>query len=50
LSGLGLIYLRLGDIDNAIEAYQDLQRVFPASPAAERYIPMLKNKLGLKDL
>ena len=50
LSGLGLIYLRLDDIDKAIEAYQGLQRVFPASPEAERYIPILRNKLGLTDL
>ncbi|MDG1936762.1 MAG: tetratricopeptide repeat protein [Paracoccaceae bacterium] len=50
LSGLGLIYLRLGEIDNAMEAYKSLQSVFPASPEVEHYIPMLRKKLGLTDL
>lgn len=50
LSGLGLIYLRMGQIDNAMEAYKNLRSVFPASPEVERYIPILRKKLGLTDL
>ena len=50
LSGLGLIYLRFGQISNAMDTYKNLQSVFPSSPEVERYMPMLRQKLGLKDL
>ena len=50
ISGLGMIYMHLGELDNALQAYRDLQRVFPASPEAQRYIPVLKRQLGLSDL
>lgn len=50
LSGLGQIFLRLGQISDAMETYKNLQSVFPASPEVKRYIPMLRKKLGLTDL
>lgn len=50
LSGLGLIYLRLGQLENALEAYKKLQSVFPASPEVARYMPLLRKRLGLTDL
>ena len=50
LSGLGLIHLRLGQIENAMETYKNLQSVFPLSPEVKRYFPILKQKLGLRDL
>ena len=50
LSGLGLIYLRLDEIDNSMDVYTNLQSIFPASPEAELYIPILRKKLGLTDL
>ena len=50
ISGLGLIYLRLGALEDALESYKSLQSVFPASPEAQRYIPLIRKKLGLSDL
>ena len=50
LSGLGMIYLRLGQIDEAMETYENLRIIFPASPEVQRYLPMLRKKLGLTNL
>jgi Flp pilus assembly protein TadD len=50
ISGLGMINLRLGDLNAALNAYKRLQRIFPASPEARQYIPILHEKLNLMDL
>ena len=50
ISGLGMINLRLGDLSAALNAYKNLQRIFPASPEASQYIPILRKKLNLMDL
>ena len=50
ISGLGMINLRLGNLKGALNSYKDLQRIFPASPEARRYIPVLRKKLNLLDL
>ena len=50
ISGLGLIYLRLGALEDALATYKSLQRVFPASPEPRRYIPLIRKELGLNDL
>ena len=50
ISGLGMINLRLGDLNAALNAYKNLQRIFPASPEAQQYIPILREKLNLMDL
>lgn len=50
LSGLALIYIKLGEIEKAITTYEKLRTIFPASPEPERYIPLLRKKLGLTDL
>ena len=49
ISGLGMIYAS-GGARQRSASLQDLQRVFPASPEAQRYIPVLKRQLGLSDL
>ena len=48
--GLAMINLRLGDLNAALTAYKRLQRIFPASPEARQYIPILREKLNLMDL
>ena len=50
ISGLGMINLRLGQLEEAMQSYETLQRVFPASPEAQRYIPIIRKKLGITDL
>ena len=50
ISGLGMINLRLGDLKGAMQSYETLRRVFPASPEAERYLPIIRQELGLTDL
>lgn len=50
ISGLGLIYLHLGALEDALETYKSLQSVFPASPEAQRFIPLIRKNLGLSDL
>ena len=50
LSGLGLIFLKLGQFENALATYKRLQSVFPASPEVGRYMPILRKKLSLTDL
>ena len=50
ISGLGMINLRLGELDKAMQSYEYLRRVFPASPEAERYIPIIRKELGRTDL
>lgn len=50
ISGLGLIYMRLGDLEGALDAYQNLKEVFPASPEVEQLIPMIHKKLKLNEL
>ena len=50
ISGLGMINLRLGQLEKAMQSYEKLRRVFPASPEAERYIPIIRKELGITDL
>ena len=50
ISGLGMINLRLGRLKEAMKSYETLRRVFPASPEAERYIPIIRKELGMTDL
>lgn len=50
ISGLGMINLRLGNLNAALNAYKNLQRIFPASPEAKQYISILREKLNLMDL
>ena len=50
ISGLGMIYMHLGDFEAAINTYRKLESVFPASPEARRYLPILKKRLGRADL
>ena len=50
ISGLGLIYLRLGALEDALASYETLQSVFPASPEAQLYIPLIRKELGLSYL
>ena len=50
ISGLGMINLRLGKLEKAMQSYEKLRRIFPASPEAERYIPIIRKELGITDL
>ena len=50
ISGLGMINLRLGQLEKAMQSYEKLRRVFPASPEAERYILIIRKELGITDL
>ena len=50
ISGLGMISLRLGQLEEAMQSYETLRIVFPASPEAERYIPIIRKELGITDL
>ena len=50
LSGLGMIYLRLGDPESALKAYEDLLNIFPSSADAIQKIISLKDYLGINTL
>ena len=50
LSGLGMIYLRLGDPERALKAYEDLVNIFPSNSDAAQKIITLKNYLGINTL
>ena len=50
LSGLGMIYLRLGDPENALKAYEDLLHIFPSNADAIQKIISLKDYLGINTL
>ena len=50
ISGLGMINLHLGQLEKAMQSYEKLRRVFPASPEAERYILIIRKELGITDL
>ena len=50
LSGLGMIYLRLGAPENALKAYEDLLDVFPSNVDAIQKIITLKDYLGINSL
>ena len=50
LSGLGMIYLRLGDPKRALKAYEDLVHIFPSNVDAIQKIISLKDYLGINTL
>ena len=50
LSGLGMIYLRLGEPENALKAYEDLLHIFPSNADASQKIISLKDYLGINTL
>ena len=50
LSGLGMIYLRLGDPESALKAYEDLSHIFPSNADAIQKIISLKDYLGINTL
>ena len=50
LSGLGMIYLQLGDLENALKAYEDLLNIFPSNADAIQKIISLKDYLGINTL
>ena len=50
LSGLGMIYLRLGDPENALKAYEDLLHIFPSNADAIQKTILLKDYLGINTL
>ena len=50
LSGLGMIYLRLGDPESALKAYEDLVKIFPSNADAIQKIISLKDYLGINTL
>ena len=50
LSGLGMIYLRLGDLESALKAYEELVNIFPSNADAIQKIISLKDYLGINTL
>ena len=50
LSGLGMIYLRLGDPESALNAYENLLIIFPSNTDAIQKIISLKVYLGINTL
>ena len=50
LSGLGMIYLRLGDLESALKAYEELVNIFPSNADAIQKIVSLKDYLGINTL
>ena len=50
LSGLGMIYVRLGDPESALKAYEDLLYIFPSNVDAIQKIISLKDYLGINSL
>ena len=50
LSGLGMIYLRLGDPESALKAYENLAHIFPSNADAIQKIISLKDYLGINTL
>ena len=50
LSGLGMIYLRMGDPERALKVYEDLVNIFPSNIDAIQKIITLKNYLGINTL
>ena len=50
LSGLGMIYVRLGDPESALKAYEDLLYIFPSNANAIQKIISLKDYLGINSL
>lgn len=48
ISGLGLIFLRVEKFDEAMEAYQQVLAISPASAGAERSVNRLRQLLGLE--
>ena len=50
LSGLGMIYLRLGDLESALKTYEELVNIFPSNADAIQKIISLKDYLGIDTL
>lgn len=50
ISGLGLIKMRLGEFEAALQAYELLLTVNPFSADALKLIPELRQRLGIADL
>jgi len=45
-----MIYLRLGDPESALKAYEDLAHIFPSNADAIQKIISLKDYLGINTL
>lgn len=45
ISGMGLIFLQRGDERSALEAFEQVLRIYPASPSAGRHVERLRQKL-----
>lgn len=45
LSGMGLIFMRIGDEAGALQAYQEVVKIHPRSPSARFHIQVLRTKL-----
>ena len=48
ISGMGLIFLRLGDERGALRAFQEVLRIYPRSPSANANVRALSAKLDEK--
>lgn len=42
LSGQGLVYIKLGEYEKAIESYKKAQKIYPIIDSAKKMIPQLK--------
>lgn len=45
ISGMGLIYLRLGDDLAALQAFEEVLKIYPLSPGANQHVKQLTKKL-----
>ena len=46
ISGLGLIFLRRGDLEAALDAFEQVLRISPASRSARRSVESIRRELG----
>ena len=46
ISGMGLIFLKLGDDRAALKAFEEVLRLYPTSPSARYQVGVLKKKLS----
>ncbi len=45
LSGMGLIFMQLGDDEGALRAYEEVIKIHPNAPGAQHHIRALRSKL-----
>ena len=45
LSGMGLIFMQLGDDEGALNAYEEVIKLYPNAPSAQHHIQALRTKL-----